>query len=155
MSAGVQRTAYDAWSPRDEPLRRRRCRSTGTMAPRAASSTAHIATLPSQRTLGPTSSRTSPEPAATSQPSTSPTGALTAAAFSPPGTPHLRVRGPGRGGRFGGGEELGDVFGAGGGTAGAAGPGDDPTGLPRELEPHDARFDGLGLALGVLLLALP
>ena len=85
-SAGVQRTAYDAWSPRDEPLRRRRWRSTGTIAPRAASSTAHIATLPSQRTLGPTSSRTSPEPAATSQPSTSPTGALTAEALSPPGT---------------------------------------------------------------------
>ena len=84
-SAGVHRTAYDACSLRDEPLRRRRCRRTGTIAPRAASSTAHIATLPSQRTLGPTSSRTSPAPAATSHPSTSPTGAATAAALSPPG----------------------------------------------------------------------
>jgi len=42
------------------------------MAPRAASSTAQMATSPSQRTPGPTSAPTCPAPTATSQPSTSP-----------------------------------------------------------------------------------
>ena len=143
-SAGVQRTAYDACSPRAEPVRRRRCRSTGTIAPRAASSTAHIATLPSQRTLGPTSSRTSPEPAATSQPRTSPTGAATAAALSPPGTGTSGCAVHGAAGASASARNLATSSASGGGTAGAAGPGDDPPGFPRELEPHDAGFDDVG-----------
>ena len=64
------------------------------------------------------------------------------------GDAHVRVRGPRRGGRLGVGEELGHLVGGGGGTAGAAGPGDDPTRLPRELQAHDAGLDGLGLAGG-------
>ena len=97
---------------------------------RAASSTAHIATLPNQRTLGPTSSRTSPEPAATSQPEhlahrRAHRGGLVAA-----GHAHVLVRGPRRRGGFGVGEELRHLFGGGGGTPGATGPGDDPARVP-------------------------
>ncbi len=51
-SAGVQRTENDALELLAAPRRRRRCRSSGTIAPRAVSSTAQIATRPSHRTLG-------------------------------------------------------------------------------------------------------
>ena len=87
ISAGVQRTEYDAFDSLELPLPRLRWRSSGTIAPRAVSSTAQIATRPNQRTLGAMSSPASPAPAATSHPSTSPTGIPNASAFpETPGT---------------------------------------------------------------------
>ena len=64
------------------------------------------------------------------------------------GDGHVGMGGPGRGGRFGVLEELGDRVGVGGGAARAARPRHHPTGLPRELEAHDAGFDHLGLGGG-------
>ncbi len=84
-SAGVQRTEYEPLVSRAVPPRRVRWRRNGTIAPRAVSSTAQIATRPSQRTLAPTPS-TWPAPAATNQPSTSPTGIACASARPPPGS---------------------------------------------------------------------
>ena len=51
-SAGVHRTANDELARLSVPLRRRRWRSSGTIAPRAVSSTAQTATRPNHRTLG-------------------------------------------------------------------------------------------------------
>ncbi len=62
------------------------------MAPWAVSSTAQIPTCPSQPTLGPTSGPAWSAPAATSQPSTSPTGAATASALPFPGSGTLPCR---------------------------------------------------------------
>ena len=81
--AGIQRTEKDALELLAVPRRRRRWRSNGTIAPRAVSSTAQTATRPNHRTLGATSS-TCPAPAATSHPSTSPTGTANAAARRAP-----------------------------------------------------------------------
>ena len=67
------------------PPRRVRWRRNGTIAPRAVSSTAQIATRPNQRTLAPTPT-TCPAPAAANHPSTSPTGIAWASALPPPGS---------------------------------------------------------------------
>ena len=147
-SAGVHRTAYDALSERDEPLRRRRWRSKGTIAPRAASSNGP------QRDLA-----QPPEAGADVGAHLSGTGGHQPAedladrgrhrlGLAAPRYRHARVRGPRRRGGFGVRQQGGDLVGGGRLAVGAAGPRHHPAGLPGELQADHAGDGGLGLLAG-------
>jgi hypothetical protein len=80
--AGLQRTEASATAASG----RWATRSRGTMDPRATRRTPSSTTRPSQTTLAPTPSRPCPPPTATSQPSASFIGMVSASARTPPGS---------------------------------------------------------------------
>ena len=161
-SVGVQRTAYDAWSPREEPLRRRRWRSTGhhraacreldrphrdlaQPAHARADVVAHVAGTRGDQPAEHLADRRADR------------RGLVAA-----GDVHLGVRGPRCRGRFGRGQELGDLVGGGGADSRAHRPRRRPGPVPtraggarrRARRPRARRVGWRGPALpGLALLA--